>query len=182
MISSDGLINWGAGSVKLRGAVWYLQIRRTDKKGKRVNKWYRVGTLEEIPTQEAARNAADKISLKNPRAIRQRTSSERKSLPKFTLDWYSNKLRSQYGRCAICGQHPRSQLVVDHDHQTGELRGLLCSTCNTGIGMLRDDIGLLHMAAMYLQQYGQICARPVQESQDARNLQTVEFNGGQRRT
>lgn len=53
------------------------------------------------------------------------------------------------GCCAICGD----QLVkphIDHCHQTGAIRGLLCSACNTGIGLLRDDPALLHSAIAYL--------------------------------
>jgi len=52
----------------------------------------------------------------------------------------------QGGRCRICNQPPDRgifgqppRLHVDHDHETGKVRGLLCSGCNTGIGMLQED-------------------------------------------
>jgi hypothetical protein len=47
----------------------------------------------------------------------------------------------QGGLCASCGQPPslRRPLVVDHDHETGAVRGLLCDACNTSLGQLRDD-------------------------------------------
>lgn len=60
----------------------------------------------------------------------------------------------QGGVCAICGNAPaedRRPLCVDHDHATGYLRGLLCPTCNGGIGMFKDDPSLLVAAAQYLK-------------------------------
>ncbi|MFH2072374.1 MAG: endonuclease VII domain-containing protein [Actinomycetota bacterium] len=56
----------------------------------------------------------------------------------------------QRGLCAICGNGTR-MLVIDHDHMTGRVRGLLCSQCNTAIGLLQDDPTLLSSAGTYLQ-------------------------------
>ena len=56
--------------------------------------------------------------------------------------------------CAICGNVRSSDgraLAVDHDHVTGEVRGLLCNFCNRGIGMFRDNPRLLGRAALYLR-------------------------------
>lgn len=65
-------------------------------------------------------------------------------------------LESQEGRCAICGipeeESPRV-LVVDHCHKTGETRGLLCGQCNTGIGMMKDNIETVRNAVKYLEQH-----------------------------
>ena len=59
-------------------------------------------------------------------------------------DMYS----AQKGRCAICNE--KKPLVVDHDHDTGEVRGLLCNTCNSGMGKLMDNMLLLARALKYL--------------------------------
>lgn len=56
----------------------------------------------------------------------------------------------QGGRCAIC-RRP-ADLVVDHDHVTGDVRGLLCSPCNTIIGLAGDSPGTLRRAAGYLEE------------------------------
>ena len=72
----------------------------------------------------------------------------------ITMDDYANMLADQDGVCAICGYAPSSDkkaLMVDHDHKTGNIRGLLCIHCNTGIAYLKDDIGVLGKAADYLQ-------------------------------
>lgn len=55
----------------------------------------------------------------------------------------------QGGRCAICSR--RRNLVIDHCHQTGNVRGLLCSACNTGIGNLGDTSAALMRAVCYLE-------------------------------
>src|SRR5688572_5364108 len=61
-------------------------------------------------------------------------------------------LEAQGGRCAICRtDDPKSpHWNVDHCHKTNVVRGLLCLTCNSGIGMLNDDPDLLRAAALYL--------------------------------
>ena len=71
----------------------------------------------------------------------------------ITLQDYNAMFEEQDGRCAICGVHQselKRALAVDHDHGTGEVRGLLCQKCNAGIGNLRDDASLLKRAACYL--------------------------------
>ena len=50
--------------------------------------------------------------------------------------------------CVICGNE--GKLVVDHDHKTGQVRGMLCNHCNRGLGHFRDDPTLLEFAAQYL--------------------------------
>ena len=55
--------------------------------------------------------------------------------------------------CAICKSPPGKQrLHIDHDHATGAFRGFLCAPCNTGIGMLGDDIDRLKAAIKYLRK------------------------------
>jgi hypothetical protein len=68
-------------------------------------------------------------------------------------------LRKQNWRCMICSkeqpkkaQSKKVRLKIDHDHRTGQVRGLLCHTCNAGLGMFKDNIELLHRAIMYLGQ------------------------------
>lgn len=61
----------------------------------------------------------------------------------------------QGGLCAICGSPPiegKTRLDVDHDHQTLRVRGLLCSPCNRGIGLLSEEPARLRSAAAYLER------------------------------
>lgn len=56
----------------------------------------------------------------------------------ITPEAYDGLYASQNGKCAVCGV-PRATLDVDHDHSTGEIRGLLCHRCNWAIGILGDS-------------------------------------------
>lgn len=76
-----------------------------------------------------------------------------------TLDWYNKKLKEQDGVCAICKEpetaviHGKSiSLAVDHCHNTGSARGLLCTKCNRGLGMFRDKIDTIESAVRYLRR------------------------------
>jgi hypothetical protein len=62
-------------------------------------------------------------------------------------------LKAQGGQCAICREppNPKISLHVDHDHRTGRVRGLLCFTCNNGLGQLQDSPVLLRKAAAYVE-------------------------------
>lgn len=70
----------------------------------------------------------------------------------LTPDEYDRILESQGGVCALCECEPTSgiSLHVDHDHGTGEIRGLLCMRCNNALGLFREDADLLKCAARYL--------------------------------
>ena len=60
----------------------------------------------------------------------------------------------QGGRCKICGVHQseiKRSLCVDHDHETGKVRGLLCGKCNTAIGLFGDNRELVKLAFEYLE-------------------------------
>ena len=65
---------------------------------------------------------------------------------------YDEMLHKQDYSCAICDDQD-VDLVVDHDHKTGKVRGLLCHHCNTGIGKLQDSVDVLSNAINYLHTY-----------------------------
>jgi hypothetical protein len=68
-----------------------------------------------------------------------------------TEENYNQMFTDQDGKCAICEEEqPHMRLAVDHDHETNEIRGLLCDRCNRGIGFMRDNPDLLIKAASYL--------------------------------
>jgi hypothetical protein len=74
----------------------------------------------------------------------------------ITIADYDDMFKAQDGKCAICGTskpHTRSDVrhfSIDHDHDTGQVRGLLCDQCNRGLGLLHDDIERLKSAIQYL--------------------------------
>jgi len=75
------------------------------------------------------------------------------------LDQYNTLLEAQGNVCAICGKSEKGIfngspkiMAVDHNHQTGEIRGILCSNCNGALGMIGDDIAILKKAIIYLNR------------------------------
>jgi hypothetical protein len=79
----------------------------------------------------------------------------------ITMAQYEALSRAQGHKCGICGTAEASihragtkrELSVDHDHDTGEVRGLLCNRCNRGIGYFGDSVGGLLKAVAYLRQH-----------------------------
>ena len=65
----------------------------------------------------------------------------------ITIEGYSVMYDAQQGLCAICNTHKKT-LCVDHDHATGQIRGLLCSTCNLHVGRVEIS-GVSKMKNLY---------------------------------
>ena len=72
----------------------------------------------------------------------------------ISADDFDALLGEQGGGCAICGAVPEREASfhLDHDHVTGEIRGILCLSCNQALGHFRDDAGLLERAAVYVRR------------------------------
>lgn len=107
-------------------------------------------------TPEYARQWREMNRERSAEYQRQYTARKRAENPDYDRDlWY----RRTYGLtleeaetllakgCGICGE---AGTVIDHDHETGEVRGALCRTCNLGLGHFKDDPGLLERALKYL--------------------------------
>src|SRR6266511_2131332 len=63
---------------------------------------------------------------------------------------YETMVADQGGRCAICRRFPSGKgLCVDHDHNSGQIRGLLCPTCNWALGHMQDNPDWLNEAITY---------------------------------
>jgi len=72
----------------------------------------------------------------------------------ITIQDYNFMFDKQNGCCAICDTHQSElsrRLCVDHCHDTGRVRGLLCNTCNRALGLFKDDSAILLKANRYLK-------------------------------
>lgn len=118
--------------------------------------------------QRCGREAGDVNSLYRlhcePCRLKVRSEKQRRSDLKknfgITVEQYDAMLAGQGGGCAICrakvsGGRGR-RLHVDHDHVTGQIRGLLCHGCNTGLGGLKDDPDTITAAARYVREHRQL--------------------------
>lgn len=79
---------------------------------------------------------------------------------KYGLDyeWFTRTLKDQNTSCKICGvglvldANSSNRACVDHSHNTGKVRGILCNHCNRAIGLLKDDVEILRNALSYLEK------------------------------
>ncbi len=72
----------------------------------------------------------------------------------ISADDFDALLAKQGGCCAICNKRPErdASLHLDHCHETGAIRGILCGTCNKGLGLFGEDPELLDAAGRYLRE------------------------------
>jgi hypothetical protein len=76
----------------------------------------------------------------------------------ISMDEYAGMFEAQDGRCKICNtkfnmtRFSGASAAVDHCHTTGAVRGLLCNSCNRGVGYFRDNPEFLRAAAKYLEE------------------------------
>lgn len=103
-------------------------------------------TAEYFPLHNKKRNGLDSWC----RACRStyRNANCRGKFRAVISDEKLQEIKNSTTECVICGD--AGQLVVDHDHSTGKVRGMLCNHCNRGLGHFRDDPTLLEFAAQYL--------------------------------
>lgn len=107
--------------------------------------------LHSAKTREERAAYQRKYRQKNPEAAK---STELKKTFGIDLDYYYRMLESQGGVCAICRGEQASRYKyysVDHCHNHGGIRGLLCSDCNRALGMFKDDPAILRRAAEYIE-------------------------------
>lgn len=74
----------------------------------------------------------------------------------LTPKMYDQMLENQNYCCAICGIHRvklSKNMAVDHDHSTGVVRALLCSSCNTSLGQLKEDVQILENMIAYINKH-----------------------------
>lgn len=96
----------------------------------------------------------NKIGLK-PRCIpcekKYQADARRRRYFNLTPEKHADMLKKQNNGCAICGSSKgKKNFAVDHCHKTGMVRGLLCSSCNTGLGFFKDNPQNLENAIKYL--------------------------------
>jgi hypothetical protein len=70
----------------------------------------------------------------------------------ITVEQYEEMVSVQGGVCGICGRPPKKRkLDIDHHHESGRVRGLLCGTCNSAIGLLLDDAAIIRKAEEWVE-------------------------------
>jgi hypothetical protein len=118
--------------------------RRPEEKEKR-----RIRTAEYLSRPEIKERSKKYRESPHRKALLRKNDLWRKY--KITPEDYDNMALEQGGLCLICDRVPKKRLVVDHNHHTGEVRGLLCDPCNVALGFLEDNTKFLLRAIEYLK-------------------------------
>jgi len=125
--------------------------------------------ISKLPRSARRRNYYEKKPEQRARDRRRDTITRNYNV---RLSWIEDLLKHQKGRCAICKSKQSKgfkSLCVDHSHSSGEVRGMLCDRCNSGIGQFRDSPALLASAILYLVQPPASLAGPVRRPQNRRS-------------
>jgi hypothetical protein len=131
----------------------YMKQYRADNKeeiseyGKEYNKKYYQENKEEIKKNSIENEIGKKYyALNKVKMNKQGRVNRLKKYFGITVEQYNFILDKQNGCCNMCKKHHsefKRALAVDHDHSTGLIRGLLCHSCNRGLGYLHDNIDTL---------------------------------------
>lgn len=153
-----------------RGRDYRLSITDDDKAREERNAYMREWTSRNSERLNRERREklkndpeyAEKVRRRNRERYEESPHSRRtialKTQYGISIEDYNRMYDEQQGKCMICNT-PRVNggkdgLVVDHCHTTGDVRGLLCPSCNTGIGHMKDDVQSLGRAIEYLKERG----------------------------
>lgn len=129
------------------GRIYAREYRRLNpEKTREANRKWRAENLDWL------RESFKEWAAKNPMKL------ENNRLRKYglTIKKWKRLLAKQGGACCICHETSKPgkpRLAIDHDHKTGKVRGLLCSRCNTALGLLRDSAEIVQAAANYLRHH-----------------------------
>ena len=125
------------------------RMRTSNDDTKQCRKCLRVLPLDNFRFEKIAENKRHNI-CKTCRQI------HRKVIRSANRDEYETLLQDQDNACAICGitaEEIGKRLIVDHNHETLKVRGLLCWRCNSGLGFFKDNQAHLAMAIEYLVKH-----------------------------
>jgi len=100
----------------------------------------------------------NKLACQKYRTTTKGAKSQRRNWLKFkygiTPEYYEEMLNKQKGLCLICNSiMSEKNICIDHDHQTGKIRELLCRSCNVALGHFREDEEILKSAINYLKHH-----------------------------
>jgi len=109
----------------------------------------------ETPKGKEVQQKADKKRGGTHKRYEQNRNNHLKRKYNLTIEEWDKMYREQNGKCDCCGDHIKAKdMCTDHNHDTGEVRALLCSNCNTAAGLLKDSPSRVMKLYSYLTRRG----------------------------
>ena len=124
--------------------------------------------LDDVKAKDKLRKSKPEVREKKNAARRIENNPERRVVNRInalkayglTLEDFDQMKKNQNNRCAICNSKPRknghqtvTKLSVDHCHDTGQVRGLLCNNCNRALGYFQDNAEIIKLGYEYLMKW-----------------------------
>lgn len=150
--AKDGFHTWCKVCKSAQVREWYAKNAEAIR-GRERDRYKR----NPVPDKEKTHRSYNKRKNESDKVYRSR---RRWKLRRYgvTIEDYMQMFDAQGGKCALCGSDPDKRrhhdFAVDHCHESGVVRGLLCHRCNVGLGHFQDNPVLLMAAAEYLERHG----------------------------
>jgi len=126
------------------------------KKELRAHSWK--DYVEEQAEKRKSKNEYMKVWAQTDKGQRLRTARSIMRRCGLSIDDYDKQYDEQQGKCPICKinapRYGKGRLVADHDHKSGQFRTLLCGTCNSGLGLFKEDIEIMKNAIKFIESLG----------------------------
>ena len=138
----------------LCGSCYDKRLKATNAEYKARQRRNTTDWLKRNPESRQRLNAARRIrEINDPLRYQKKRAASLKSKYGLSLSDYDRLLVIQGGGCAICNRKPGTRpLHVDHSHETGKVRGLLCHQCNWYLGTIDNNPAILRRIAVYLNR------------------------------
>jgi len=138
--TKDGKSSWCITCTKIKNKEWYAANKARKLESTRT--W-----AQNNP--DRVKKSAQKYVKKNSRKLTLNSKLRRYGI---TLEKYNLMIEGQKGMCAICNNVP-DRLVIDHNHATGEVRQLLCVSCNAALGQVKESENIVLSMLSYLRKH-----------------------------
>ena len=140
--SKDGLYFWCKECKSKKTKQYYVGEAKERRQKKNKQSYYKNAEKRKEKSREW--HHANKDKARNNRIKRIYGIEEKE---------YEMMARYQENKCAICKKETKQKLVIDHDHSSGDVRGLLCANCNSALGYINDNRQTLENMIDYLTDY-----------------------------
>jgi hypothetical protein len=163
-LAADGALKWCPACKRLLPVAEFQKNKRAwdglydrcrECNAAATSAWYAERSQDlEWTRRKNERQVARRAANKGEKQARDDKRYALKGLYGITIEQFGSMLAAQRRRCPICHRVFESDrdAHVDHDHDTGRVRGLLCNNCNNGLGRFKDDPSALRRAAEYLER------------------------------